>query len=46
MDAGPYLLQRLQLLEGFDLKAMGHNRPDTVHAITEAMKLALADRDV
>jgi len=43
---GPYLLQALRLLEGFDLKAMGHNRPDTVHAITEAMKLALADRDV
>ena len=43
---GPYLLEALQLLEGFDLKAMGHNRPDTVHVMTEAMKLALADRDV
>src|SRR5215813_14058560 len=43
---GPYLLQTLQLLEGFDLKGMGHNRPDTIHVSVEAMKLALADRDV
>ncbi len=45
-NQGPYLLQTLRLLEGFDLKAMGHNRPDTVHVMAEAMKLALADRDV
>jgi len=43
---GPYLLQALRLLEGFDLKAMGHNKPDTIHVIVEAMKLTLADRDV
>lgn len=43
---GPYLLQTLRLLEGFDLKALGHNRPDTIHLAVEAMKLALADRDV
>src|SRR5262249_56359804 len=43
---GPYLLQTLRLLERFDLKAMGHNRPDTIHVAVEAMKLALADRDV
>jgi gamma-glutamyltranspeptidase / glutathione hydrolase len=43
---GPYLLQTLRLLEGFDLKAMGNNQPDTIHATVEAMKLALADRDV
>jgi gamma-glutamyltranspeptidase / glutathione hydrolase len=42
---GPYLLQTLRLLEGFDLKAMGHNKPDTIHTTVEAMKLALADRD-
>lgn len=42
---GPYLLQTLRLLEGFDLKALGHNRPDTIHVAVEAMKLALADRD-
>ena len=42
---GPYLLEALQLLEGFDLKAMGHNSPDAVHVTVEAMKLAMADRD-
>src|SRR5262249_13003283 len=43
---GPYLLETLELLQGFDLKGMGHNRPDTIHVTLEAMKLALADRDV
>jgi gamma-glutamyltranspeptidase/glutathione hydrolase len=43
---GPYLLQTLNLLAGFDLKAMGHNQPATIHVVVEAMKLALADRDV
>ncbi|MFO0891406.1 MAG: gamma-glutamyltransferase [Isosphaeraceae bacterium] len=42
---GPFLLEALQLLEGFDLKAMGHNSPDAIHVTVEAMKLALADRD-
>jgi gamma-glutamyltranspeptidase / glutathione hydrolase len=42
---GPYLLEALQILKDIDLKAMGHNRPDAVHAIVETMKLALADRD-
>lgn len=45
-NQGPYLLQTLRLLESYDLKKMGHNRPDTVHVVVEAMKLALADRDV
>jgi gamma-glutamyltranspeptidase/glutathione hydrolase len=43
---GPYLLETLKLLEDFDLAKMGHNKPDTVHVMVEAMKLALADRDV
>jgi gamma-glutamyltranspeptidase / glutathione hydrolase len=43
---GPYLLETLRLLEGFDLAKMGHNHLDTVHITIEAMKLALADRDV
>ena len=42
---GPVLLQTLNILENFDLKAMGHNSPDYVHTIIEAMKLAYADRD-
>jgi gamma-glutamyltranspeptidase/glutathione hydrolase len=40
------MLQTLRLLEGFDLKAMGHNKADTVHVMVEALKLALADRDI
>jgi gamma-glutamyltranspeptidase/glutathione hydrolase len=42
---GPVLLQTLNLLEGFDLKAMGHDSADYIHTVTEAMKLAYADRD-
>jgi gamma-glutamyltranspeptidase / glutathione hydrolase len=42
---GPYLLEALGILEEFDLKAMGHNRPDSVHTIVETLKLAMADRD-
>jgi gamma-glutamyltranspeptidase/glutathione hydrolase len=45
-NQGPYLLQTLRLLEGFNLKDMGHNKPDTVHVMVEAMKLGLADRDI
>jgi gamma-glutamyltranspeptidase / glutathione hydrolase len=43
---GPYLLQTLSLLDGFDLAAAGHNSPDAIHLAVESMKLALADRDV
>jgi len=42
---GPFLLQTLRLLEGFDLDAMGRLSPDYIHSATEAMKLGLADRD-
>ena len=41
----PVMLETLKILEGFDLKAMGHNSPDYIHHITEALKLAFADRD-
>ncbi len=37
-------LQMLNVLEGFDLKAMGRNSPETLHAMIEAKKLAWADR--
>jgi gamma-glutamyltranspeptidase/glutathione hydrolase len=42
---GPVLLQTLNILEQFDLRAMRHDSADYVHTITEAMKLAYADRD-
>ena len=42
---GPVLLQFLTLLDGYDLKALGHNSPAYVHLVTEAMKLGFADRE-
>jgi gamma-glutamyltranspeptidase / glutathione hydrolase len=42
---GPAELFALNLLEGYDLKGMGHNSADYIHTSLEAMKLALADRD-
>jgi len=42
---GPVTLEALNILEGFDLKAMGHNSPQYVHTLLEALKLAFADRD-
>jgi gamma-glutamyltranspeptidase/glutathione hydrolase len=42
---GPYLLEALQILDEIDLRKMGHNRPDAIHTIVEALKLSMADRD-
>ncbi len=42
---GPVFLQQLALLAGFDLRALGHNSADYVHVVTEAAKLAFADRE-
>jgi gamma-glutamyltranspeptidase/glutathione hydrolase len=42
---GPVLCQTLRLLEGFDLKSMGHLSADYIHVVTESLKLAFADRD-
>lgn len=42
---GPVLSQMLALLEGCDLRGLGHNSPDYVHLVAEAMKLCFADRD-
>ena len=42
---GPSLLQMLNLLEGLDLKSLGHNSPAYLHRLTETVKLAFADRD-
>jgi gamma-glutamyltranspeptidase/glutathione hydrolase len=41
---GPMLPQTLNLLSGFDLKAMGHNSVAYIHHVTEALKLTFADR--
>ena len=42
---GPMLLQALNILETFDLHAMGYASADYLHTVVEAMKLAYADRD-
>lgn len=35
----------LQILEGIDLKRMGHNSPEYIHTVAQAIELALADRE-
>lgn len=42
---GPVMLEALNLLEGYDLRAMGLNSLDYVHTVVEAFKLAFADRE-
>ena len=37
-------LQMLNILEGFDLRAMGRNSPETLHTMIEAKKIVWADR--
>ncbi len=37
-------LQILQIIEGYDLKAMGHNSAEFLHIMTEAKKLVFEDR--
>jgi gamma-glutamyltranspeptidase/glutathione hydrolase len=43
-SGGVHLIQILNILEGFDLKAAGHNSADAIHLFAEASKLAYADR--
>jgi gamma-glutamyltranspeptidase/glutathione hydrolase len=38
-------LEMLKILEGFDLRALGHGSSDRLHLMIEAKKLAFADRD-
>ena len=42
---GPMLMQTLNILENFDLKAMGHNSPAYIHTVAEALKLGFGDRE-
>ncbi len=43
-SGGVTLIQILNILEGFDLAASGHNSAQTLHLMTEAMRRAYADR--
>jgi gamma-glutamyltranspeptidase/glutathione hydrolase len=42
---GPVMLQALNILENFDLKAMGYNSSRYIHTVYQALNLAFADRD-
>lgn len=42
---GPALLQSLNILENFDLKAMGYNSANYINTLYQAMSLAFSDRD-
>ncbi len=42
---GPVLLQTLNILENFDVAAMGYNSTRYIHTLYQAMNLAYADRD-
>jgi len=43
-SGGVHVAQILNILENFDLKKMGTNSVEMIHVVTEAMKLAFADR--
>ncbi len=38
-------LLTLQILEGVDLARMGHNSPEYIHTVVQALELAFADRE-
>ncbi len=43
--SGPlHIIQMLNILEGYDIGAMGFGSPDHVHLLAEALKIAFADR--
>jgi gamma-glutamyltranspeptidase/glutathione hydrolase len=42
---GPMMLQALNILENFDLKAMGYNSTRYIHTLYQTMNLTFADRD-
>jgi gamma-glutamyltranspeptidase/glutathione hydrolase len=42
---GPVMLQALNILENFDLRAMGYNSARYLHTLYQAMNLSFADRD-
>ena len=41
---GPVLPMALNILKNDNLEALGHNSPEYIHVVTEALKLAFADR--
>jgi len=44
-SGGTHIVEILNILEGYDLASLGFGTPETLHLMTEAMKVAWADRD-
>jgi gamma-glutamyltranspeptidase/glutathione hydrolase len=45
-SGGVHIVQMLNVLEGYDLAALGFDNPETAHLLAEVMKIAFADRAV
>jgi gamma-glutamyltranspeptidase/glutathione hydrolase len=43
---GAMVIEMLQILNNFDLASMGHNSPEYISTIAEAMKIATVDKDL
>jgi len=43
-SGGVHVVQMLNVLEGWDMRSLGHNSADYIHRLTESMKYAYADR--
>src|SRR6201993_1115004 len=44
-SSGPlHIIQMLNILEGYDIGALGFGSADTLHLVAEALKIAFADR--
>ena len=42
---GAMIIEMLNILEQFDLAALGHNSPEYIAVVAEAMKIATIDKD-
>jgi gamma-glutamyltranspeptidase/glutathione hydrolase len=45
-SSGVHIAQMLNILEGYDIGALGFGSPDGIHLLAEALKIAFADRAV
>ena len=45
-SGGSHIIQMLNILENFDIRAMGHNSAEYLHVLCETIKLMFADRSV
>jgi gamma-glutamyltranspeptidase/glutathione hydrolase len=45
-SGGVHMVQMLNILEGWDLRGLGHNSADYIHRLVESMRRAYADRSL